>query len=583
MPILIKDNKISVHAKFWDALTKNSDSLALSQLWLCCFDLNKLAVVGDKIHTELQLYERDLWSRQQDRINEQVLKLMHFFDVGTKISSGYLLTQGVTFIPDGINSSRIGFNQIGAMKGLISEGRLELNTASISFLETNVSFVDGFIRPWMALVGHKSLKDPNLRIDMQFLCLEKWGLKTPLNIRKSMVFRNAVPINVDAEEYNYSADKLIIRQTQFAFDNYETHINPKITQEEMSGVLEIIKIEDPPEQIFSNAQERTRTIFYTKKPLETEFDPDRIPAAYVPRGQKDDPWWEYDLAQTYIKLKHNFRSGRVIIPKKFILNPIRKAFGISNPILNIIKHDQDMMIMEDDDFKFIDPSTSKEKDQKTLNKNILNIENESYRINTEIKRNDITYERVTNENISPINPSKENKIDHDNIMPLNPSKENKIIIDNIIPLNPSEEKTINNSNIVPNDFLQDYNINTDLKPVEFEKHDINANIRSNDFTDYDVRGDIKLPKYETYDINANIIESQNKNYDIPVIIKNDSYKEYKIETDIKLPIKQNDNLRANIIENIKNVSFDEHKIEVELKSYIPQKSEMISNAKIITP
>lgn len=233
MPIKIQNSdpsNVSVHRYFWDTLTKNSDSLALSQLWLACFDTAKMRKIANKIQSELQsLYEPDMWSPATSRVADVVLNPVNFFGSGRQGKDAYLLTQGVSFIADGLNSSRVGSTQTGAMKGLIIDGRLDLNATNITFLETNVSFVDGFLRPWAALVGHKSLKDHELRLDIELICLEKWALESPLRIRKSMLFRNAVPINIDAEEYNYSGDKLIQRQVQFAFDRYDSYINTDIS------------------------------------------------------------------------------------------------------------------------------------------------------------------------------------------------------------------------------------------------------------------------------------------------------------------------------------------------------------------
>jgi hypothetical protein len=232
MPTYINSKRVSVHSEFWAALTKDSNSLALSQLWVCAINNTTLRNIALKIENELPLYEAGTW--RTFGVLDTVLHNSNFTQApqpGGVANDVYLWTQGASFIADGINTSRAGSEHVGAIKGLITDSRLDLNATNITFLESNVSFVDGILRPWSVLVGHRSLKDPDLRCDIELYCLQKWTLNEPLRARKSMVLRNAVPINIDAEEYNYSGDKLIQRQVQFAFDRYEMSIYPDTTIE----------------------------------------------------------------------------------------------------------------------------------------------------------------------------------------------------------------------------------------------------------------------------------------------------------------------------------------------------------------
>ncbi len=239
MPIrLNQGNDVSIHANFWNALTSNSDSLALSQLWVCSINRNKLKIIAKRVANDLPSYETGTWNTGlQEAVNNTVLQDVKWTGMSDIVEQDiYLLASGVSFIADGLNTSRIGSDHVGAMKGLISDSRLELNAGNIMFLESNISFVDGLIRPWMALVGHRSLKDQGLRCDIGLYCLEKWSLYEPLHVRKIMKFKNAVPINVDAVELNYTGDKLIERSVQFAFDRYEMSVFPAIATESITSI-----------------------------------------------------------------------------------------------------------------------------------------------------------------------------------------------------------------------------------------------------------------------------------------------------------------------------------------------------------
>jgi hypothetical protein len=248
MPILIEGGKnVSIHESFWNTLTKNNDSLALSQLWLCGINKQTLGSIGDYISEKLPKYEKGNFGTGRGKvgaeINSVVLNDANWSRIGTSIGVNdiYMFTRGISFIGDSLSTSRVGSTQTGAMKGLISEGRGDLTTTNITFLESNISFVDGFLRPWLMLAGHRSLKDQKLRCDIELFALEKWELFEPLRVRKSLILRNAVPVSIDTEEYNYTGDKLIERQVQFAFDRYEIYIHPNIIpymQDDLTFVID---------------------------------------------------------------------------------------------------------------------------------------------------------------------------------------------------------------------------------------------------------------------------------------------------------------------------------------------------------
>ena len=57
MPIRINgsNKEFSVHKAFWNALTANSDSLALSQLWLCGINKNSLRKVTNQMALQIEV------------------------------------------------------------------------------------------------------------------------------------------------------------------------------------------------------------------------------------------------------------------------------------------------------------------------------------------------------------------------------------------------------------------------------------------------------------------------------------------------------------------------------------------------
>ncbi len=358
MPTLIERGRnVSVHKDFWENLTSSSNMLALSQLWLCCLDTRKLGIIANKINNELRDYAPNMRSFDQAGVNAVNLWPGSFFGVGLFGTSAYLLTQGMNIVSDGINTSRTGVDHSGALKGLIGDSRINLSTSNITFLETNVSFTDGFLRPWSVLVGHKSLKDADLRLNIELICLQKWELFNPLKVSKTILLRNAVPVNIDAEELNYSGDKIIHRQVQFAFDRYDVNINPRLTSysiskeniENISNILPEYKME--PNSAAAEMRESANrfkepsTITFNPKPI---IDGKSFESTIQPNGER-----AYD-PNKFIDILQGAPSVPDITDKaNQIVNNAKKDLIPTNK--NITDNAPDILFLSDTDFDIDEP------------------------------------------------------------------------------------------------------------------------------------------------------------------------------------------------------------------------------------
>lgn len=226
---------------------------ALSQLWLAGFNTDSLKNVANYSSNLVKKYE-----------GEPTWKLKTAWDTGIieqgqyKAENGFVLAAaGVNFPGDSTNISRAGLSNFGSFKGLIGGGREDPVICTIDFYETNISIVDSLFRPWMVACGYNSLKDANLRIpEISLYCFRKQDKKAIkpnvdvisdeervtfqqigasnnipqnfLEMRKIITLKNAVPVNIDSEEQNYTGDKIIQRQVQFAYDYYTIETAPKI-------------------------------------------------------------------------------------------------------------------------------------------------------------------------------------------------------------------------------------------------------------------------------------------------------------------------------------------------------------------
>lgn len=117
---------------------------------------------------------------------------------------------------------------------------------SISFMETNASFVDLFIRPWCILASQTGYigREDNLKVNITATFFSKTestnakidqtpGLPNRISTiqdytgdlraapRKRFTFRGAMPLTVNTQEYTYTGESLIIRPVDFIYNGYK--------------------------------------------------------------------------------------------------------------------------------------------------------------------------------------------------------------------------------------------------------------------------------------------------------------------------------------------------------------------------
>ena len=165
---------------------------------------------------------------------------------------------GVKLPGDGSDSTRVGVSDAtvsgGLLSGPILTGRKSLVNFEISFLETNQSFIDFVIRPWIVAVSQFGIfaRDPksaegqqqNFRTNVVISFLDKSQDSTLQAVRKQVTFYNAAPINVDGYDAAYGNGKNIMRvaATTWLYSRYK--VSSQINDSRNSD-KKIIRISSP--------------------------------------------------------------------------------------------------------------------------------------------------------------------------------------------------------------------------------------------------------------------------------------------------------------------------------------------------
>jgi hypothetical protein len=133
-------------------------------------------------------------------------------------TKGCILTQNVTLPGEQIYHTTEGLQYNGFIRGVVGNGRQDFETLRIGFLNTNVSFVDNVMRPWVIMTGHLGMIDRS-GTPQQYrstLTVRRLGVSSAKEapfILQTFTFYGVCPIGVDAEEYTTSDNGTVVVKT----------------------------------------------------------------------------------------------------------------------------------------------------------------------------------------------------------------------------------------------------------------------------------------------------------------------------------------------------------------------------------
>lgn len=146
-----------------------------------------------------------------------------------KTPGGCVFSQGVVLPTENYNVRPVvPPNNRGLIPGLVAENRAEFSPLRLQFRETNTSFVDNIIRPWVILGSHYGLvaRKPNdiknVKTIVHVYQLGKTMADTPNVHRKKWSFYNCVPTSAQtAAELTYDMDtRMDMHDTMWAYTHY---------------------------------------------------------------------------------------------------------------------------------------------------------------------------------------------------------------------------------------------------------------------------------------------------------------------------------------------------------------------------
>jgi hypothetical protein len=144
---------------------------------------------------------------------------------------GLYFAQSVNLPQESFSTASVGVDGMGGyLKGTAATDRLDMGgrNLKIDFLETNLDFVAGLIRPWIITASYKGLinlgttNSIKSSIEIKEFTNNKAGEQKPL--RKYHKFSGCVPVSVNERSLKYDAEEIKTNSVNWVFERYTYEI-----------------------------------------------------------------------------------------------------------------------------------------------------------------------------------------------------------------------------------------------------------------------------------------------------------------------------------------------------------------------
>jgi len=228
MSISYYNQENSPYSYYLSLLGKWSTNVALASQWYIYFDFSSVNALNSNLTRQLKQRESNFANAGWD-ISTNTTR--HLLDGGLQYAdqnmTGCVFARQVSLPSERISAGNEGLSYGGFQAPATASNREKYKALSVTFLETNASFLDLIIRPWVVLVGYNGLvaraADSPKAVKCRFadiIMLAKAGAGNPMLVRKLYRFYNLAPISIEGEEYSYAQDGLKYSTVTFAYDGY---------------------------------------------------------------------------------------------------------------------------------------------------------------------------------------------------------------------------------------------------------------------------------------------------------------------------------------------------------------------------
>jgi len=220
--------RASPYNYYLSLLGKWPTNIALASQWFIYFDFSSVNALSVSLQTQLRNRE-STFSDQGWTYSKNVTKYLLDGNLQYRDENltGCVFSNQVKLPQEQITAGNNGLSYGGFMPPATASTRRPYSTLTVNFLETNASFLDLILRPWLILVGYNGLvaraSDSPKKVKCNYVdvvMMAKTGVGNRPGIRKIHRFYNVAPISIDGEDYSYMPDGLKYSNVSFVYDGY---------------------------------------------------------------------------------------------------------------------------------------------------------------------------------------------------------------------------------------------------------------------------------------------------------------------------------------------------------------------------
>jgi hypothetical protein len=210
---------------YLDLLGSWPTGLALASQWLIYFDFSNVNGLFNNLQSNLRKQEIGAeWS-----FNSDVTKYLLDGKMQSSVDNmmGCVFAREVQLPGESVSAGNEGLDYGGFQAPATANNRTKYEPFGVTMLETNASFLDLIIRPWVISVGYNGLiaRNPNSEKNVKcnfadVVMYAKAGAYNPMQIRKVYRFYNLAPISLPGESYSYMEEGLKYGAVKFVYDRY---------------------------------------------------------------------------------------------------------------------------------------------------------------------------------------------------------------------------------------------------------------------------------------------------------------------------------------------------------------------------
>jgi hypothetical protein len=197
--------------------------IALASQWMITIYFDGVRNLVNDLQNKLRSREASLWSYNQNVLN---LLIDGAYQQRSDNMMGCVFARQVSLPSESIEASNQGLEYGGFLAPATANNRAKYEPLSVTMLETNASFLDLIIRPWIIMVGYNGLiarqtdSPKNVKTTIDIVFYAKTGYGNPMGIRKVYRFYNAAPISINGEQYSYMEEGMRYTDVKFVYDKY---------------------------------------------------------------------------------------------------------------------------------------------------------------------------------------------------------------------------------------------------------------------------------------------------------------------------------------------------------------------------